>query len=978
MVSPLVRTLDDQVQDWSGLIQARPIELQLMLFKTYLELTAQRRKKGEHFSNAMEPDRFLYWCELIISDFSDTDLAMTQASHLFRNLKDIKELQTLPLDEEQLELIRQFWDTTGVPWLNPDKDADRMWVYEQPEGKKEGIRNFLKLWEILGPLYNRFRESLVSKGFGYKGMLYRTAAETLKAAFENDYALEKQKYIFIGFSFLSNAEKSIMQTLAKWGKADFYWDTYFPNIGMTSKFAMKFVEHYASVFPSPVNFELQPNVTIPEIKLYGVPSNIAQAKKAAEIINNDACLTKDNALGYAVVLPESNLCMPFLNALDLPGEIGCNLSMGFPVKDTPMASLMNVIVQLKSTAVFSRGMWKINRNCVLEVVSQPLLLSACPEECNAIHTVLRGNRGTFIPAAKFLEKTDRLSFLFAGFEQENIDKALEQFILNINNLIELLIPVNETDAKVEPEETHDITREFLLYYQAEANRLLRLLREFGLQQYLASANDSVFVTLEKIIRRLSFSFVGTPLKGIQVMGVTETFALDFNKIIITSLNENIFPGKLQKKSFIPQSLRAAYGLDTTNDEETLMAYHFYRLLSQVSDISLIYNSDIDSLKSGEFSRYIYQLKYLSQGVKISEKDVRFRTWTPKPVKISVDKDNLVMSQLEHYFPHAGGKKKFLSASSIKKYLNCPLQFYLSVVCGFSDEDQDLTHINDSNYGTIAHRIMENLYKRCPVVTWRGSEYHKVTPYDIGQLLEQNVVAEIADEAIKEFYYGKGSSDKELVIEGEALIFRDMAIDSVIEMLHAERRYMQQHSMSHFLFIEAEAQRDITLNLPGVPPFNFRYIIDRVDRIFPVEDKENGFLRIIDYKTGGDKLIFSDVESLVNYNKKNSQSHPMAIMQLLLYSLAYAADTKNGLKPHEKIQPMIYSFREVSNDGEIRHITQGTSQKNESVEDYNDLRDQFLEHISPEINNIFDPTKPFLQTENPHNCTYCRFKEICRR
>ena len=992
VVSPLITTFDRQVGDWSGMIKGSQAELQLILYKTYLEDIRGKRSRNaleNGVSAALEPDRFLYWCELILGDFSDVDMALADPAHLFRNLKENKELQTLPLDEEQLELVRKFWNTTGVPWLNPEFEADRMWIYSTPDDKNVGVRNFLKLWEVLGPLYDAFNKRLRKAGLAYKGMIYREASEILEKARNNSMTLEKQTYVFVGMPFLSRAEKAILSTLKKWGKAEFFWDTVMPDIGLESRFPFRLVDGYASTFPMPEDFESMVAKGGPEINIYSVPSTIVQAKRAASIISNDKTLNTDNATEFAVVLPEARLCLPLLSSVTISDDIGCNISIGFPIKDTPMASLMNVVVQLKATANHSKKGWFVSRQRVEEIATQPILLASCPQECKAILSRLRKTRGTFVNADVIAVEAGRLGFLFSLAELESLGDVIANFLSIIDSLLELCEPYTKVIKKLgktdgeDKEEKRNLPREFLVAYREVACELLSLIRKYDLEPALESTPEPIFATLDKMMRRMQLSFAGVPLQGVQIMGVMESYLLDFERVIITSMNENSFPKKLQKRTFIPQKLRVAYGLDNMEDEETLNAYYFYRLIGRTSVVDLLYNSNTDGLKAGEFSRYIYQLRYLATRARISEQTLDFVTWKPKESPVRVTKDDYAMQQLEAFLPDSECKKRYLSASSIKKYLSCPLEFYLNVVSGFADEDNDVNHINDSDYGTITHAIMEQLYESCPKVEWQGEKYYKVTVDELNVLLNDVKINEVADAVVRKYYYND-SVGKPVEIEGEAMIFRDMAVDSVVEMLKAEKLYMLDHDISHFLFVGAEIEGEIELQLPSGRKVNFRYIIDRVDRMFPRSEGADGkgYLRIVDYKTGGDKLNFSGIDALVDYEAKGSKDHPKAIMQLLLYSIAYAADKKNSMTRDERIQPLIYSFRNImESNGHIKHLKdtqKGGGKSGVEMLDYNEWKQEFMQKIGKKIDELFDRNKDFIQTSNSENCQFCRFKSICAR
>ena len=142
------------------------------------------------------------------------------------------------------------------------------------------------------------------------------------------------------------------------------------------------------------------------------------------------------------------------------------------------------------------------------------------------------------------------------------------------------------------------------------------------------------------------------------------------------------------------------------------------------------------------------------------------------------------------------------------------------------------------------------------------------------------------------------------------------------------------------------------------------MIDRVD----IQNKN---VRIIDYKTGSDKLEFKNVEALFS-DKKNDQNS--AVFQTFLYSQFY----KETKKPQIPITPGVYSVRKIyANDFDFR-ITQSENRTKTLINDYNELSEEFIKNLNQLVSNIFNPEISFTQTEETKNCEYCAFSKICHR
>ena len=93
------------------------------------------------------------------------------------------------------------------------------------------------------------------------------------------------------------------------------------------------------------------------------------------------------------------------------------------------------------------------------------------------------------------------------------------------------------------------------------------------------------------------------------MGVLETRVLDFGRLIVLSVNEGFFPARKAAASFIPYNLRRGFGLPTYEHQDSIWAYHFYRMIARAKHVTLLYDTRTDGLNTGEVSRYVHQLRY---------------------------------------------------------------------------------------------------------------------------------------------------------------------------------------------------------------------------------------------------------------------------------------------------------------------------------------------------------------------------------
>ena len=158
------------------------------------------------------------------------------------------------------------------------------------------------------------------------------------------------------------------------------------------------------------------------------------------------------------------------------------------------------------------------------------------------------------------------------------------------------------------------------------------------------------------------------------MGVLESRVLDFETVIITSVNEGKFPAGKSTNSFIPYDVKLQYGLPTYKEKDAIYTYHFYHLLQRATNVYLIYNSDSQGFDAGEKSRFITQLEIEKQ----PNHNLTFQYYNPDVPNIAyqpiaVPKTESVMTRL-----HEIATKGF-SPSSLTTYIRNPIQFYFQTL-----------------------------------------------------------------------------------------------------------------------------------------------------------------------------------------------------------------------------------------------------------------------------------------------------------
>ncbi len=917
LFSPKIMTINDLFVQLSGKQQADRISMLFKLFDIYKQVSGSL----ESF------DDFLYWGEMLLNDFNDIDTYMANAEKLFRNLSDLKQLDDGYdfLDETQIEAIRSFWST-----FSPTSDPNKA--------------NFLKLWEVLSPLYNGLREVLAGEGCGYGGMIFRDVVERLESG-ELNMAFPYDQIVFVGLNALSISEKRLLDILQREGIADFYWDYDSPYVRDPHNKASFFVQYNIAHYPS--KLQLPPQEKVEQtIKVVGVPSAIGEAKQVYHLLKRYADaepMTPDSALRTAVVLPDETLLIPVLDSI--PQEIApINVTMGYPLAGTPVASLMDYILRLHKNMRYVNTKPYYYHRDVLPILRHQYIAATCPEEVSSLEDDIVSHNRIFIAAEELCQGP----FFTTLFHPVENVAEMSEYLIHLLELLSNQLMHSAEDGGEQPtaEEENiqkrqtlvDIEQEFVFHYYATVNRMKEIMQGTNVEMQL----DTYFRLLKRMTDLITIPFEGEPLSGLQVMGVLETRALDFDRLILLSMNEQIFPMKKAANSFIPYNLRRGFGLPTYEHQDSVWAYHFYRLIHRAKEVTLLYDTRNSSLQGGEVSRFVHQLRYHYR-VPLVDQLVVYSVASSKPSPIIVAKDDVILEKLNQFME---GGSRYLSASSINDYAACPLKFYYSTVENIREEDEVSESIESNTLGSIIHRVMEVLY-----TPFKG----KMITADLLRKIQKDnsLLTDTIERAFAQIYF---KTAEVRPLEGVNFLTGELVRKYIIRILEKDCEY------TPFTFVEAEKEFRVAFSLSDERKVQIKGIIDRID-------EKDQSLRIVDYKSGDGETSFKTLESLFEKEKSKLK----AIRQVFLYAWAYKEKNPNEKKP---IQMALYFLRKSYTKFEPEISIKGS--KKEKIEDFQEYREPFENQLRVWMDEIFDANVPFAQSKTDESCEYCRFVSLCGR
>ncbi len=924
----------------SGLRDGSRNDRLFILYHAYRKVLARHGRDAQ----TKDFDKFIFWGDMILSDFDTIDSSLASAEQLYRNLHDLRMITADYLTEEQKSVIREIWGETSMTesvetfWLHTGHGED----HSQPMTKR-----FLALWQILGEVYDQFVKDMTEAGISTSGIQARRAVEVVKN--ESPEVLRRNRYVFVGHSDLSTAEIHIMQRLKDIGSADFFWDTageIFKDRNLADD-VFEIIKRLEKRFPVPEDFSLEQITTVPDIEIVGISSAVGQAKHAAGIINEwveEGIIDPMNAIDTAVVLPDQKLLMPMV--LGLPEKVKTlNVSMTVPYSSTTFATLLRIIISLQMRArKRSSGEYTFFYRDVLEVLQHPHINLIAPEEAERIRRDINRKRLYNIDASYLVNAHSSLAYIFEPVGKE---ARVEQVYAYTERLLrglrrDIVSSINATAER----KSHEI--EVLGCYRLRLDELYENIRRYDIKMH----ESTFFILFERILDSDMLGLNGTPLRGLQVMGVLETRDLDFENIVILSMNERTFPRRDYVRTMIPNNLRRGYGLPPIERTEGYYAYYFFRAISRARRVRLLYDSRPGNRGGGEISRYLSQLIYLHDRGNISHLTAEMGGLQPAAREIEIIKSPRVMDELRPFLEEGGLN---ISASSLKSYMKCPLSFYLTYVKGLREDEEPEGYITPAQQGNILHLSMKQLYE-----PWEGKRVDAAVIDSIldGDRIERVVMKNLYKEA---FNSDKVPAQSNQTFEAElngAIIARQVRM-----LLEAEKECYCSGGSS---FVCVKGEMDFKNCrwevVPGLK-INFRMLIDRVDRI------DEYTLRFIDYKTGKDELSTGGcIDNLFNPVYKGAVD---GIFQLLTYAEAYRDLTGEH---NVIIQPAIHALRKIAVDGEIKPLYHNRAQ----MEPFPALSGEFRPRLNAVISEIFNPEVPFSQSLNKDVCRYCKFHSMCGR
>jgi ATP-dependent helicase/nuclease subunit B len=844
--SPNFITID---QFAKSLIDEELIDSMDLLFRFYKVFTS--------LGNNEDFETFLNWAPMLIADCNEIDRYLVDANQLFRNLRDVKELEN--------------------------------WSFEQGRTLSESQKRFLDFWDQLKSYYEIINAELEQSGLVYSGAVFRKALEKFDEKIDLTYP--NQSFLFAGFNALSESETQLMERLVKRGRAHV--------LAEADSFYMNNPNHEAGLFIRKTKDR------IPEMQIM-LSESLTQGAKQIELIEcaqagsmlkvtQDllAKMSPSELNSTVLLLADESLIVPAIK--HLPKSIEkANITLGLPLKLTALRPWLELIFEFQNNFLYFNTDAQYHKT-LLAFFRHPFMERFLSDSDRKLVLLEERNIVKFNKIFTKL-KTDEFS--------ENVQLVLKKVFApwknDFSQALRIILELNQSvfDAL---SESDDLVERSALFHFQESMKPLQLVFERDYVPEMTLRSFEKFFNMRWM--RESVAYYGNPIDGLQVMGLLETRLLSFKNLIVVGLNEGIMPPKNNINSLIPMDLRRYFQLPLPTEKDALFAHHFYRLLADAENIHILYSTNQgDDISAAEPSRYIKQieLELAGQNRQIQVNKTSYNI----PVNLSVDElsfenseviQQRVLDQFEHGF----------SPSAMNKFLSCPLDYYFRYVLKYADDEDVEENVEHSTFGTVVHEVLEFLY--LPFV---GAPSIRIE--DIRQMLQ------ICNAEVDKRFKAKFESNVELFERG-AMYFASIAAKNQIRrFLNQEIKLLAENSDKtlKIIALEQKLEHELSINFEGeTRKIKLSGFIDRLDQWgdqIRIVDYKTGACKPEDVRVSGTvaakifKVIQDSGELNADALSEFGNLGARHAIQLLFYAVLYRAN-------YGKVPDLvgIYSLRNVN-------------------------------------------------------------------
>ncbi len=558
--------------------------------------------------------------------------------------------------------------------------------------------------EPLADYYGRFYEQLSEKNYWTRAGRMRAVAERFDAA----RVLQPYDRIVVAglYAFSAAEARLFRKVLARPQAVGLFLDG--PNLD----------EQLRRLGLKEMPGEGKAARTEPSVHLYQAPDRHGQVLALAEKLR--AQREREGLLDErtVVVLPAADALFPVLRygLAGLPEDQPYNVSLGYPLDRTPVVHLLRLLTRLADTCDPSSGYAVA---AYLQAIHHPYLKNIRFDRRTDVtrilmhtieeHLMRSGGTATRLEDLEttteiFEEASRRLATLGVDVAPEALQAHLR--LIHDRTIRSLAqVPSLAAWARWAAEVVAFLARHSTAplhpYFEPFARRLIEVLEALARSRigHLAGRLRDFWQLFEACLRGQRVPFAGTPLRGLQVLGLLETRGLRFDTVYVLDVNEDVLPETPEPDPFLPDTARKRLELETTFDRQQLMRYYFENLIQGAREVHLFYT---EHPRQGERSRFVEQLLWKRQQQERTLEEpwvqhigygVSLALARPHPV----EKTEAVLDVL---------RALRYSPTLLDTYLTCPLRFYYRAVLNLRVPETLEAEPDQKTVGQLVHRILQ--------------------------------------------------------------------------------------------------------------------------------------------------------------------------------------------------------------------------------------------------------------------------------
>lgn len=742
-------------------------------------------------------------------------------------------LKWFPTLQKDWDDILKFSDSDeAVLQYMFDEERIKEWAQDLGEDDDVPRKKFLNFWQNMNIFLPVLKKKLQEKNWATSGMIHETAKAKIVDFAKNT----SEHFVFCGFNAFTPVEEKLVRSLLQWNKAQCFFQAdryYFDD---ERQEAGKFLRNHKTwkEFDDTRAFHwIEDDFNQPKnIKVYEVSGNVTQTKVLPEIFKEIENKTYSNT---AVVLLDENLLPASLDVMY--GVDNLNITMGFPLKNLSFSNAVKQLFYLQKQLEKNKSSYYYRD---IFPILEELPKSAEDELIISNFRTKIEERNIVYISRKLLEE------LLSGLSYYNLLKKADHTGVYLDMLISFCRDIKW--LKID-----DIQYENVSHFE----NAFRIIKNQLSPYHFEIKMETLEILINQHVNSESIDFQGEPLRGLQIMGLLETRLLNFENVIILSVNEGKLPLGNSQNTYIPFDIRRYFDLHTFLENDSIYAYHFYRLIQDSQNVHLLYNALSSGVNTGEKSRFITQIE-MESSHPIEHLIIENSSEPIASMPIEIPKTEIVMERLQKW-------KEKVSASHLTSYLYNPIDFYLSKILKTSETDEIEEELSVKNYGNLVHYSLQEVYEILKGKVLKEKDLQNSIK-DIDQYIN------VAIEKLKhqpEFYE-----------KGMNFIHRSIAKKVIENVLRHDLELVRNGNTLEILDIEKRFE-NVDFYLDGNDKISFLGFIDRIDRL-------NGTLRIIDYKTAKIKnlTVKIDENNVTDYfhNSERKQALQLCIYHYVVQNL----------------------------------------------------------------------------------------------